>query len=363
MELPLSLKYKAELGQKTDFGIGVVGAGSIVEAAHLPAYKKAGFRVVGITDLDIGKAQGLAGRFVIPKVYRVLNELLDDPQVEIVDVAVPPGAQSLIVTQALKAGKHLLCQKPLAIRSSEARTLVQGAAHAKRLLAVNENMRWDPAMRASRSLIEQGWIGLPVLATLDINYKENWANWPWLIESEQLTIMFDAIHPLYCLRMLFGEPERVHCVTGRVPDQTEGGETRAIIVLEFPQGLTALLLDCSTNPTDDHFATFRFDGTDGSIKGTLGIWYDYPTGRPDVIAFTSKRRSSGVWLSAQLDARWVPDGFIGPMGALMKAIEESSEPENSGREHLKTLQLVEAAYRSSSETKPIVLRDMVADQE
>jgi predicted dehydrogenase len=221
-------------------------------------------------------------------------------------------------------------------------------------------MRWDPAIRASHSLIQQGWIGHPILAAIEINYKENWANWPWLAETDRLTILFDAIHPLYCLRMLFGEPERVHCVTGRVPDQPEKGETTAIIILEFSSGMKALLLDCSTNPSGDHFATFRFDGTAGSIKGTLGIWYDYPTGRPDAIAFTSKVKSSGVWISAELDGRWVPDGFIGPMGALMKAIESSSEPENSGREHLKTLQLVEALYRSSAETRPIALRDAVA---
>jgi predicted dehydrogenase len=350
--------FRPEPGVRTDFGIGIVGAGSIVEAAHLPAYRKAGFHVVGITDINVERAHALAARCGIPRVYLTVDELLADPNVEIVDIAVPPWSQSFIVTRALEAGKHLLCQKPLASTASEAQSLVDLAERAGRWLAVNENMRWDPAMRASRSLLRDGWIGTAFLAVIEVNYHENWGSWPWLTESEHLTIMFDAIHPLYCLRMLFGEPDRVFCITGRLPDQKERGETRAIITLEFPGGLTCLLIDCSTNPTDDHFATFRFDGTEGSIKGTLGIWYDYPTGRPDLLEFTSKRKSSGVWLSAKFESRWVPDGFIGPMASLMSAIHKSIEPENSGREHVKTLQLVEAAYRSSAERRPIAMREM-----
>jgi predicted dehydrogenase len=173
------------------------------------------------------------------------------------------------------------------------------------------------------------------------------------VESPRLTILFDAIHPLYCFRMLFGEPQRVYCVTARAPGQQERGETRAIVTMEFEGGVTGLLLDCSTNPTDDHFATFRFDGTEGSIKGILGIWYDYPFGRADSLDFTSTVRSPGIWFSAKLEGRCIPDAFVGPMAALMKSIEDGSEPENSGREHLKTLQLVEAAYRSAVEKRPV----------
>src|SRR5919109_5203475 len=122
-----------------------------------------------------------------------------------------------------------------------------------------------------------------MLATLEVNYWENWSDWPWLTDAERLTILFDAIHPIYSFRMLFGEPTSVYCVTGQRPGQKERGETRAVITMEFAAGLTGVLLDCSTNPTGDQFATFRFDGSEGSIKGTLGIWYDYPFGRADTL--------------------------------------------------------------------------------
>jgi predicted dehydrogenase len=351
--LAVPLRYKPELGKRRDWGIGIVGAGAIVEAAHLPAYHSAGLRVVGIFDRANDRAQRLARQFGVPKVFGTLDDLLSDREIEIVDIAVPPSFQEEIVKKALRADKHLLCQKPLSTDFSQARLLVEEAAKAKRQLAVNENMRWDPAMRASRQLIAEGWIGQPLLATININYWENWASWPWLGESDRLTILFDAIHPLYALRMLFGEPVGLFCSTGRSPLQKERGETRAIITIEFANRMTGLLLDCSTNPTNDFLAAFRFDGTEGSIKGTLGIYYDYPVGRPDTLAFTSKTSSPGVWLDSEIEGRWIPDAFVGPMAALMKSIEDGSEPENSGREHLKTFQVVEAAYRSAAEKRMV----------
>lgn len=355
-----SLNYRPELGKKTDFGIGIVGAGAIVDAAHLPGYRKAGFRTVGIYDRDSPRAKTLASKFSIPKVYGNLNELLHDPEVEIVDIAVPPAFQDGIVREAIQAGKHLLCQKPLSDNYRKAVRIVDEAEQAGCKLTVNENMRWDPAMRASRQLIAHDWIGLPTLATIDINYWEDWSSWPWLTESDRLTILFDAIHPLYVLRMLFGEPVGVFSMIGRSPVQKERGETRAVITLEFTNNVTALLLDCSTNPTKDFVATFRFDGTCGSIKGSLGIWYDYPVGRADELSVSSVARSNGEWLSPALEGRWVPDAFVGPMAALMNSLTTGSEPENSGRQHLRTLQVVEAAYRSALEKRMVSPLEIVA---
>lgn len=352
MKFP-DLQYMPTLGRKTDFPIGVVGAGGIVEAAHLPAYRKAGFTVKGIYNLIPERAERLAARFRIQKVFHDLDSMLRDPEIEIIDIAVLPSAQVRIASEALRAGKHVLCQKPLAETLHEAKLLVGIAAAENRKLVVNENMRWDPAMRASCSLISGGWIGSPVLSTLHINYREDWSSWSWLEQAERLTILYDAIHPIYSFRMLFGEPSGVFCCTGRSPEQQERGETRALITMKYPSQLIGFILDHSQNPTGDDFATFRFEGTEGSIKGTLGIWYNYPVGRADTLEFSSKTRTDGFWVSRELEGRWIPDAFVGPMGALMNAIETDEEPEHSGREHLKTLRIVEAAYRSASEGRMI----------
>src|SRR3954451_1947266 len=81
---------------RRDAGIGVVGAGFIVRDCHLVAYREAGFRVVGITSRTEATAREVAALRGVPKVHPDVGSLLDDPEVEVVDVAVPPGAQPAV---------------------------------------------------------------------------------------------------------------------------------------------------------------------------------------------------------------------------------------------------------------------------
>src|SRR5258707_15223029 len=135
------LDYKPKLPQRMDHGIGIVGAGGIVSDAHRPAYKKAGFRVVGITDRNREQAERTAKEHGIGKVYASVDELLGQPGVEIVDIAVYPAQQVVIAEQATAAGKHLLCQKPFADEYSKAVHSVELAERAKVKIAVNQQMR------------------------------------------------------------------------------------------------------------------------------------------------------------------------------------------------------------------------------
>ena len=86
-------------------GIAIVGAGQVVNGAHLPAYRKGRLSVAGIFDRDRAKAEATAGRFGVEKVYGSLEELLDDPAVDIVDVAVPGVEQKTIALAAGRTGQ------------------------------------------------------------------------------------------------------------------------------------------------------------------------------------------------------------------------------------------------------------------
>src|SRR5713226_5618179 len=97
------LDYRPKLPQRMDHGIGIVGAGGIVNYAHLPAYKKAGFKVVGITDRNREQAERTAKQHGIAKVYANVDELLRQPEIEVVDIAVYPAEQIVIVEQAAAA--------------------------------------------------------------------------------------------------------------------------------------------------------------------------------------------------------------------------------------------------------------------
>src|SRR5262245_49027847 len=108
-------------------GIGVVGSGNIVENAHLPSYLAAGFRVAAITSRTEANARRVAKARGIERVHPSVEALIQDPDVDIIDVALPPDLQPPVVTQAIRAGKHVLAQKPLATTYRDAAAMIEAA--------------------------------------------------------------------------------------------------------------------------------------------------------------------------------------------------------------------------------------------
>ena len=349
---PPSLDYQPKMPVSLNHGIGIVGAGGIVNYAHLPAYKKAGFKVIGILDKNKEQAARTAREHAVPKVYSSLEELLRDPQIGIVDIAVYPNQQIEIVQQAASAGKHMLCQKPFADDYARALRSVEIANDAGVKIAVNQQMRWDAGIRCARLLIDDGWLGIPTHATIQVHCKTDWSLWPWIYHGRQLEIMFHSIHYIDSLRYLLGEPEHVFTSGTRAPGEQTAAETKTISIWEYSSGLQVLIDACHSTWQDDSYAIFRLEGTEGLIKGTIGLMYNYPKGRPDTLEFMSKRHNQ-TWFSPTLNDLWIPDAFVGPMASLMCAIENNCEPETSGRDNLRTLQIVFAEYRSMAEKRAV----------
>jgi predicted dehydrogenase len=348
------------LPPKRDYGIGIVGCGGIVNYAHLPAYRTHGLNILACYDQNHAAAERTAAEHGIPRVAGELDGLLEDDAIQILDIAVTPWAQAEVARRAIAAGKHLLCQKPLSNVYADAADVVAAAHRAGVKLAVNQQMRWDAGVRASRQLIEQGALGQPADARIEVSVSTPWHLWPWIARSERLEVMYHSIHYLDSLRYLFGDPIRVSAAHHRWPGQQEAGETRTTTVLDFDANLLAIVDVNHHNWSDDAYATFRFLGTEGIIKGTLGLLYDYPTGRVDTLTFQPKAEPRR-WCDVPLSTRWIPDAFIGPMASLMDAIQTGGEPMTSGRDNLGTLRLVFAAYRSASEGRVVEPAEIAAE--
>jgi len=136
----------------------------------LVAYRKAGFNPVAIASRKRERAAGVAQRHAIGKVYDTYAQLLDDPSIEVLDIAVPPNAQLELIKAACarKTLKGILAQKPLGMNYSEALEAVTACEAAGITLAVNQNMRYDQSVRAAKTLLQNGTIGEPVLATIEM---------------------------------------------------------------------------------------------------------------------------------------------------------------------------------------------------
>ncbi len=357
----LELDYKPYLPPKTDYGIGIVGCGGIVNYAALPTYKDHNLNVVGCTDVNRDAAEQTAREFGLPKIYGSVEELAADPEIEIVEISVPPQYQLDIARICIDAGKHLLCQKPLSNDLSQAAEIVWLAEQAGVKLAVNQQLRWGQGIRAAKSLINKGWIGQVTDASIQVSVNTPWDMWGWLVVSPRLEILFHSIHYIDAMRSLFGDPLWITSRHARYPLQGEmEGETKTITILDYESGLQAFIADNHYNQSDDYFAIFRFIGTEGVITGTLGAMYNYPHGRPDTLEWSSHKYYPEKRFEAKLEGKWIPDAFIGPTASLMQAIQEDGIPETDGADNLQTLRVVEAAYLSAAENRSVRLDECEA---
>jgi len=349
-----------------DLGIGLVGAGFIVRDVQLVAYGNAGYNVVAICSQDLEATRQVALLRAVPKAYANYAEMLRDPKVEIVDIAIPPDQQLAVVREAVSQSSHIkgiLCQKPLAVTLAEAQEIVRLCREAGIKLGVNQNMRYDQSIRALKTLLQSGELGAPVLATIEMRAVPHWQ--AWLRNYGRLTLLNMSIHHLDCFRFLFGTPEAVF-VSARQDPRTAFPHADGIClyILEYADGLRAAAWDdvwAGPGPdgaAKDWYIRWRVEGTEGMAQGTIG-WPAYPNRQPSTMDFTTQRRPGYVYAPRWSEV-WFPDAFAGTMGQLLDSVARGTEPEISGHDNLETMALVEACYRSIAERRLVRVAEILA---
>ena len=343
-----------------DFAIGCIGAGMIMAECHLAAYKEAGFKVAAIASRTEAKARSVAERWGIGKVHRTPEELIADPQIEIIDIAYPPDRQPALIRAALRAPnvKAVLAQKPLALSLKEAIALRDEARAAGKILSVNQNMRYDQSMRVLKQLLDGGELGRIVFAQIDMHAIPHWQT--FLEGYDRLTLSNMSVHHLDVLRFLFGDPEEITTLTRKDP-RTKFEHSDGIVVstLRFPSGVMAVSLeDVWSGPRepgyrDDQHIGWRVEGTEGVAKGTIG----WPTGTPSTLSYASTGATGGEWVTPKWDTMWFPHAFIGVMEQLQYALKSGEAPALSVAGNVRTMALVEAAYKSIDERRTVRLSE------
>jgi predicted dehydrogenase len=363
--LPPDVEYRAPLPRNRNVGIGCIGAGFIMADCHLVAYQQAGLNPVAIASRDPKHARSVAERHGIPRTYDHYRQLLEDRTIEVLDVAVPPDIQAEVIGKAVQHADHIrgiLAQKPLGRDFTEAREIVRKCQDAGIVLAVNQNMRHDQSVRACKGLLERGYLGEPILATIEMRAVPHWQ--PWQERLGWVTLRIMSIHHLDTFRFWFGDPDRVFASIRPDPRTAEKfahEDGVCLYILEYANGLRATGCDdVWAGPTlpdaaPDHFVRWRVEGTEGLARGTIG-WPSYPTHTPSTLDFAS-RRFPGGWHAPRWPEAWFPEAFAGPMAELLTALEEGTAPPISGADNLRTMALVEACYRSAQEHRVEGTRD------
>ena len=334
---------------------------------HLVSYRKAGFNPVAIASRRPEQAREVSQRHKIPRVYTDYHQLIRDPELEVIDVAVPPDRQAEILREIAVEAPHIrgvLAQKPLGVNYEEAVEIVELYRRNKITLAVNQNMRFDHAVRGCKDLLKRGILGDPVLATIDMRAIPHWM--PWQKRQGWVTLRIMSIHHLDTFRYWFGNPQRVFASIRPDPRTSKQFKHRdgiCLYILEYANGARASSCDdVWTGPAregsaEDIGIRFRVEGHEGLARGKIG-WPKYPRRTPSTLDYTSIQHGDH-WIKPRWKDVWFPDAFIGPMAELLVALERNRQPTISGRDNLKTMALVDACYLSAKEHRAVAIREIM----
>ena len=366
-ESNLDLHIHATLPRERSVGIGCIGAGFIMADCHLVAYRQVGLNPVAICSRHPERAREVAARHGIARTYDSYRELLADPAVEVVDVAVPPDVLLEVIREVVQHGDHVrgvLAQKPLGTSYAEACQIVELCSSAGIALHVNQNMRYDQSVRACKTLLDRGELGEPVLATIDMRAIPHWM--PWQERQGWVTLRIMSIHHLDTFRYWFGDPQRVYASVRpdpRTAKQFAHEDGICLYILEYASGLRATSCDdvwagpAREGAAADIGIRWRVEGTEGMARGTIG-WPKYPERSPSTLDYTTIARGP-EWISPRWSEVWFPDAFIGPMAELLCGLEEGWQRQLDGRDNLRTMALVEACYQSAREHRAVEVGEIL----
>lgn len=330
--------------------IVVIGAGGIVRAAHLPAYEKAGFPVIGLMDQDGDKAAALAAERRISHSFGSVTEAVRfAPPDAVFDVAVPASQLVHLIPQ-LPNKATVLIQKPMGETLQEARVIRDLCRSKAFVAAINFSLRYSPNNLAVAALADKGLLGEIHDIEVQTSTYTPWHLWTFLATAPRLEILYHSIHYFDLIRSWLGNPQGVYARTVKNPQTANLAATKTIAILDYGNSKRVFVAtNHNHNFGPQHQHSFvQWEGLNGAARITMGVNLDYPTGKPDTAKYAQRGSGSPRWRSVPVSGNNFPDAFMGTMGALQCFAEGSvSTLPSHFEDAFQTMALVEALYRSS----------------
>jgi predicted dehydrogenase len=221
----MQIVYKPILPEKP-VPIIIIGAGGIVGDAHLPAYKKAGFNVIGITNRTRARAEKLAEQFGIPNVYDSVDEAVANaPGNAVYDITIMPE-QFVETLNKLPDGAGVLIQKPMGDYFWQSKQILEVCRRKNLAAAINCQLRFAPYVSAARYLIDKGLIGDLYDMEVRVTLETPWELFPHVIIHPRLEIQYHSIHYIDLVRSFLGDPVSVMAKTS--------GQKTFVLTFNYP---------------------------------------------------------------------------------------------------------------------------------
>jgi predicted dehydrogenase len=329
--------------------VGLIGVGAAAQINHIPALKKTeGVELVALCDRDPEKAARVAQKFQVPVAVGRVEDLLERDDVQAVDVCTPNYLHAPMATAALEAGKHVLCERPLARSAEEAAAMARAAKKADRILMCSVQHRFRPDAQLLRTFVAKGDLGEIFLAKAGwLRRRTEWDSDVWRQQKRESGggVVLDLGFQMLDLSLwTLGNPT-VTSVTANVHRSRKGEvEDSATVFFRLTSGATLTLEVTWGLLMEKDFAYLNLFGSGGAAllnpfrlhKGMHGTLVNVT---PDLDNARNQYRQS----------------MEGQIAHFAETLRKGGKPMGSAEEIVPVMELVDAIYRSAEQGKEVRL--------
>lgn len=265
--------------------VAIVGCGRISDLHEMGYRGLEDARIVAVCDVNPRRARAKARAWGVDRVYTDYRQVLDDPEVDLVELLVPHHLHAPMTVAACQAGKHVSVQKPMALSAAEADQMIAAARQAGVVLRVYENFVFYPPHVRARQMIEAGEIGEPQMIRLHVStgmQKHGWkvplSAWAWRFNERQCgggPLVFDHGYHIFSLAYyLMGPVKRVYAWIDQSPViPTRSIDAPAVIMFQFTAPRRYGLMDFAYTPRTKIESLYYADDDRVEVIGDRGILF------------------------------------------------------------------------------------------
>lgn len=338
--------------------VAVIGCGW-AGVRHAQAFRSCGAEVTWSVDVLGARATALSAELGnASRVSTDYREALADQWLDAVDICLPHNLHAEVAVAAAAAGKHILCEKPIAAALDEADAMIAAAETAGVVLMIAENERFSPLTARIRALLDASAIGRPALLQMTREcYLESsfMQDRPWFLNARAAAggmMMSGGVHDFETARMLLGDVASVYAL--RAPQrfvEMEGDDTSAVMFRFTSEAVgvdvLSYVMKSLTTAAGSEVHSIRIDGTLGSIRSDDGRTIHLYSEKPEL--------QIGERLVEHVIHVPEQDTFLLEANHFLASIRFGTEPVTSGRAQRRPLEIVLAAYRSMETGLPVAI--------
>lgn len=220
---------------------GIIGCGKIFDRHAESIIKIPEAKLFAVSDINGDRLKEVEKQYSIPCTYKNYIDLLSNKEIDVVVICAPSGLHSLISLSALKAGKHVLCEKPMALNVADAKKMNDVAHEQKRALFEVKQNRYSPAIRELKAAINKGHLGKILMGNITVRWNRPQSyydsnDWYGTMSMDGGVVLNQAIHHIDLLQWMLGKPISVIAKTAILNHTIEAPDT-ALAILQFDKNI------------------------------------------------------------------------------------------------------------------------------